>query len=150
MSTTAHRAESLTADQRRAAALRQAARNKREAATARAEGAIRQLVKNQDGINFRSVARTGGVSLDFLYANPDLRRRIETLRAQQTTRTPTTADKPVAEDAPGNIVHVLTVKIRDERTARHAAVKDLEEQLATTHGELLRLRRVLQQHGIQP
>lgn len=38
-----------------------------------AQTAIRKLVKKQQGINFRAVARTGGVSLDFLYANADLR-----------------------------------------------------------------------------
>ncbi len=43
----------------------------------------------------------------------------------------------------------LTTRLRDERTTRLAAVRDLEERLATSHGELLRLRRILQQHGIQ-
>lgn len=134
------------AAERRADALRRAAKAKRETATARAEAAIHKLVKNQQEINFRSVARTGGVSLDFLYANTDLRHRIEALRAQQIPSAPA---EPAPEDAEHNIVHVLTTKLRQERTARRTAVQDLEQQLAATHGELLRLRRLLQQHGIQ-
>ena len=139
--------EPLSAAERRATALRRAAGNKRQAAATRAEAAIRQLLKNQEEIHFRSVARTGGVSLDFLYTNPDLRRRIESLRAQQP-RTPAPARQRAANDADGNIVHVLTGKLREER-ARQAAVNELQERLAATHGEILRLRRVLQQHGIE-
>ena len=139
--------EPLSAAERRAEALRRAAGNKRQAAATRAEAANRQLLKNQEEIHFRSVARTG-VSLDFLYTNPDLRRRIESLRAQQP-RTPAPADQRVANDADGNIVHVLTGKLREERAARQAAVTELQERLAASHGEILRLRRVLQQHGIE-
>ena len=146
----ASRHEPLTAAERRADALHRAARNKQQAATDRAEAAIRHLVKNQEEINFRSVARAGGLSLDFLYAHPDLRRRIESPRAQQTPPPPAPGGTAAGHDADGNIVHILTVKLREERAARHTAVSDLQGQLAATHGELLRLRRVLQQHGIQP
>jgi hypothetical protein len=137
---------SATAGERRAEALRRAAQAKRQAAITRAEAAIRQLTKDQQEINFRSVARAAGVSLDFLYANDDLRRRIEKLRAQQGRR-------PVPEPAPqaaddNDIVHILTAKLRQERDARRAAVQDLEQRLAVAHGEILRLRRRLQQHGI--
>ncbi len=131
---------------RRAQALRRAAQGKREAATSRAESAIRQLIKDRQEINFRSVARAGGVSLDFLYANSGLRRRIETLRTQQASRPPEPA-APVASD--GSVVHVLTTKLRDERAARRAAERDLEQRIAAAHGEILRLRRIMQQHDIQ-
>lgn len=137
----------VSAEQRRAEALRLAARNKREAATARAQRGIRELIKTQQEITFRSVARTGGVSLDFLYANTELRRRIETLRAQQTPQPPPPRQAPDQTD--GNVVHVLTAKLREERAARRADATELEHRLAATHGELLRLRRLLQQHGIQ-
>ena len=136
----------LTASERRAAALRLAAQAKRQTAVARAETAIRQLIKEKEQINFRSVARTAGVSLDFLYANAGLRQRIEKLRAQETAA----ASQPArAVNETGNdLVHSLTLKLREERTARRTATTDLEDQLAAAHGELLRLRRLLQQHGI--
>ena len=135
-----------TAGERRAEALRRAAQAKRQAATTRADTAIRKLIKNREEINFRSVARAAGVSLDFLYANDDLRHRIEKLRTQQGTR-------PAPEPAPAtadhdDIVHILTVKLRQEQDARRTAVSELEQQLAAAHGELLRLRRLLHQHGI--
>jgi hypothetical protein len=146
-----HAGEAATTAQRRADALRRAARAKHEAAAARAEAAIRQLVKNQQDISFRSVARTGGISLDFLYASTDLRRRIESLRAQQAGQVPAASagDVPAAA-ADGGIVQVLTVKLREERASRRTAVHDIEQQLAAAHGEILRLRRLLQQHGVQP
>ena len=143
-----------TAAQRRADALRRAARAKRQAATARAEAGIRKLVKNHQEISFRAVARASGVSLDFLYASPDLRSRIESLRAQRASKAPAPtqgqaqAETGIARTETG-IVDVLTTRLREERAARLAAVRDLEERLAASHGELLRLRRILQQHGIQ-
>ncbi len=128
---------STAAAQRRADALRRAAQAKRQAATARAEAAIRQLVKNKQEINFRSVARTGAVSLDFLYANAGLRRRIESLRSQQAAQVPSRSIETGSRDPAGSVAQVLTAKLRDE------------QRLAAAHGELLRLRRVMQQHGIQ-
>lgn len=146
MTTTA--SNDATPAQRREDALRRAAQAKHQAAVGRAEKAIRQLVKNKQEITFRTVARTGAVSLDFLYANTDLRRRIQALREQQTTRTPKPATEPPAADSDGNITHVLTGKLREERAARHAAVRDLEQRLSAAHGEILRLRRTLHQHGL--
>lgn len=135
-----------TADDRRASALRQAAQAKRQAAVTRTETAIRALVKNKKEINFRSVARAAGVSLDFLYGNDDLRKRIEKLRDQQKARP---APDPAPEHADNSdIVHILTEKLRQERETSRTSVSQLEDQLAAAHGELLRLRRLLQQHGI--
>ncbi len=134
-----------TASERRAAALRQAARAKQQAAVTRADTAIRKLIKTRQDINFRSVARAAGVSLDFLYGNDDLRKRIEKLRTQQSTR-PDPDPEPGHADS--DIVHILTAKLRRERDTRRTTVTQLEEQLAAAHGDPLRLRRLLQQHGI--
>jgi len=136
----------ITPGERRASALREAAQAKRQAAVARAETAIRALIKNKEEINFRSVARAAGVSLDFLYGNDDLRKRIEKLRNQQKAR-PVPAPAPAPADD-NDIVHILTEKLRRERDTRRTTVSELEEQLAAAHGELLRLRRLLQQHGV--
>jgi len=135
-----------TASERRAGALRRAAQAKRQAAITRTDTAIRQLIKEEQDINFRSVARAAGVSLDFLYANDDLRARIEKLRAQQAGR-PAPEPAPAAADN-DDIVHILTTRLRHERDARRTAVSDLETRLAAAHGELIRLRRLLNQHGV--
>jgi hypothetical protein len=138
-----------TPAERRAGALRRAAQAKRQAATARAETAIRQLVKNKQEINFRSVARAGGVSIDFLYASADLRHRIESLRTQQAAHGPSRPARPGTRDPGESVIDVLTTKLREESAARRTVVQDLEQRLAAAHGELLRLRRVVQQHGLQ-
>jgi hypothetical protein len=132
---------------RRADALRRAARDKHQAATARADDAIRKLVKDKQEISFRAVSRTGGISLDFLYASTDLRSRIESLRAQQICKAPDPADTAGLQEA--SIVDSLTARLRHERATRLATVRDLEDKLAVCHGELLRMRRLLQQHSIQ-
>ncbi|WP_329585467.1 DUF6262 family protein [Streptomyces sp. NBC_01362] len=77
--------ETVPPADRRIAALRQAAQDKHQQAVQRAEVGIRKLIKEGEEINFRAVARRAGVSLDFLYAHTDLRKRIETLRGQQQT-----------------------------------------------------------------
>jgi hypothetical protein len=135
-----------SAAERRATALRQAAQAKRQDAVTRTETAIRTLIKSQQDINFRSVARAAGVSLDFLYGNDDLRARIEKLREQQKARPAPDHDPEQADGS--DIMHILTEKLRLERDTRRTTVSQLEEQLAAAHGELLRLRRLLQQHGI--
>jgi hypothetical protein len=61
--------------------LRAAARRKHEHAVNRAEQAIRALVRAQDPVSFRAVARLAECSPDFLYRTPQLRSRIEALRA---------------------------------------------------------------------
>ena len=62
--------------ERREQVLRQAAQAKREAATKRAETALRKLIKAGEEINFRAVSSAAGVSVDFLYRHPELRGRI--------------------------------------------------------------------------
>ena len=88
---------------RRADALRKAAQAKRQAAVARAETAIRALVKSKQEINFRPSP-----------APPE---------SASTSSTGTTI-------------------------SASASVSDLETQLAAARGELIRLRRLLNQHCV--
>lgn len=82
--------------------IKKAAQAKSKGAADRAEAGIRSLLKSRSEINFRSVARAGGVSLDFLYNHPDLRRRIETLRSQQQPMKSSTAD--AATNSNGTVI----------------------------------------------
>jgi Family of unknown function (DUF6262) len=127
--------------ERRAQVLRQAARHKHAAATKRAEVALRKLIKTDAQINFRTVAAAAGVSVDFLYRHPELRARIEHLRArQQNAPSPSTAMPEPGSDDRG-IVVALTARLREAR----GEVAELKAQLAAAHGELLALRRQLPQ-----
>ena len=50
----------------------------------RAEAAIAQLLKEQRPVNFKTVARTAGISTAWLYGNEAIKQRIMHLRALQT------------------------------------------------------------------
>jgi hypothetical protein len=132
--------------ERRAEVLRQAAQAKREAATKRAETALRKQIKAGAQINFRAVATTAGVSVDFLYRHPELRARIEHLRArQQNGPSPSKATPEPGQDDRGAIV-ALTARLRDARDE----IAELKAQLAVAHGALLTLRRQLPQDLCAP
>ncbi|MFI9163506.1 DUF6262 family protein [Kitasatospora aureofaciens] len=139
--------DAAPAENRRIAALRQAAQDKHKQAVQRAEAGIRQLVKAGEEINFRAVARAAGVSLDFLYAHTDLRKRIETLRGQQRADSQPCRQEPSAED--GTVIYSLTEALRRERTAHRERVQELEQRLAAAQGEILRLQRQLREHGLE-
>jgi hypothetical protein len=47
------------------------------------EGALAALLREQQPVNFNTVAKAAGVSKAYLYSQPDLRERIETLRQQE-------------------------------------------------------------------
>lgn len=122
--------------ERRAEVLRQAAQDKRAAATKRAEAGLRALIKNGEPVNFRAVASAAGVSVDFLYRHRELRARIEHLRARQQPTATAVATPPRDDD---NVVATLTARLREARRQN----ADLKAQLAAAHGELLALRRQL-------
>jgi uncharacterized protein DUF6262 len=127
--------------ERRAEALRQAAQAKHQAATKRAEAALRKLIKSGEEINFRAVATAAGVSVDFLYRHPQLRQRIEHLRAHQKSVPAPAAATPEPGPDDRGVVVALTARLREARSE----VAELKAQLAAAHGELLALRRQLPQ-----
>lgn len=129
------------AAQRRATALRAAAR--RADAAQRADAGLRQLIKDGAEINFRSVARAGHVGLNFLYDHPDLRRRIEGLRAQQAAATPrrTPTSDGSGSGSGSNLLRALSAQLKAERASHHDHVRDLQARLAAAHEEILRLKR---------
>lgn len=112
--------------------LREAARKRQQAARDRAEKAIRELAKVGEPVNYRNVARRGGVSIDFLYSDPELRARIARLRSRGRA-----VPAEVVPDRNSTIVHTLTVQLRESR----AEIAQLREALAAAHGENLALRR---------
>jgi hypothetical protein len=122
--------------------LRAAAQRKSQATVKRAEGALRQMIKTGEPITFRGVARTARCSIDFLYANPELRRRIEQLRAQQQSKPspPTTAPDQTADS---NVIRALTGQLAELRHRHREEIDELRAALAAAHGENLELRRKL-------
>jgi hypothetical protein len=129
--------------------LRQAAARKSAAAQTRAEAALREMIRRHQPITFRGLAHNAGVSLDFLYRHPDLRRRVEQLRAQQHQSSRIT---PVAApNEPSSVVRALTAQISELKRQHRADVDALKQALQAAHGENLALRRHLgHRAGSQP
>jgi hypothetical protein len=88
-------------------------------------------------------SRAGAVSHAFLYGNPDLRARIEHLRAQARPQpvpaTDANSDNTIIQALTSQISH-LKKQHRDQTQALHAALEQ-------AHGENLQLRRELTRLG---
>lgn len=123
--------------------LRAAAQRKREAATQRAETALNELIAGREPITFRALAKTAGVSIDFLYRSP-LRAWVEQLRADQQHTPPgrhdREADQPPSQS---NVVRALTAQIAGLKQRHRAETEHLQAALAAAQGENLELRRRL-------
>ncbi|ODU04918.1 MAG: transposase [Mycobacterium sp.] len=131
---------------RRVAALTEAAKAKSKNKTRDAEQAIRRLVKRGEPITFQAVQREAGVSHAFLYNHPDLRPRIEHLRARGR---PSTQPK-TPDDSESTLVATLTRQIAELKTQHHQQLQALRGALERAHGENLDLRRELARRGPAP
>jgi hypothetical protein len=122
--------------------LKAAAARRHQDAVTRAEAGLQKLTRSGQQVTFRSVAKAAGVSLEFLYNHPQLRSRIEHLRAQQqTTAAPA---RPAADPgAPSSVARTLTAELAAARARHRAEVEQLRQALAAAHGENLLLRRRL-------
>ncbi|MEV0974966.1 DUF6262 family protein [Microtetraspora glauca] len=124
---------------KRTAVLTTAAKAKTHAKTKDAEQAIRTLLKRGEPITFKAVQREAGVSHAFLYNHPELRARIERLRAQARLA-PESPPQPTGDNA---IITVLTDQITQLKKQHRQEVQILREALERAHGENLDLRREL-------
>jgi hypothetical protein len=127
----------------RIAVLTAAAKAKSEAKTRAAEQAIRALVKRGEPITFQAVQREAGVSHAFLYNNPDLRGRIEHLRARARPKSAPSS----APDSESTLVLTLTAQINELQKRHRNEVQALRDALEQAHGENLDLRRELARRG---
>jgi hypothetical protein len=121
-----------------------AAKAKSQAKTQAAEQAIRTLVKRGEAITFQAVQREAGVSHAILYNHPDLRGRIERLRAQAR---PNLTQAAGPADAENSLVLVLTSQISQLKKQHRQEVRALRDALEQAHGENLDLRRELTRRG---
>jgi hypothetical protein len=120
--------------------LRQAAAERHDDCERRSRAALADLIKNEQPINFQAVARAAAVSTDFLYAHPQLRRRIEQHRS--VGRTAALPGGQADDSGTSGAVRALTAQIKALRAAHRAEVTRLEAAVAAAHGENLELRRM--------
>jgi hypothetical protein len=128
--------------------LRQAAARKSAAAQARAEQALREMVRGNQTITFRGLAKTAGVSLDFLYRCAAIRQRVEHLRAQQQN-TPPPAAATTGQDTASSVVRTLTAQLGTLKQRHRDEVHQLKQALEAAQGEVLELRRRLGPHALR-
>lgn len=133
---------------RRVAVLTAAARAKSEAKTDAADRAIRTLAGRGEPITFQAVIREAGVSHAFLYTHPELRGRIEHLRAQQGRPAAATAPaSPPSDPPPDTVLLALTAQLTALKKQHRQEVQALRAALEQAHGENLDLRRELDRRG---
>lgn len=119
--------------ERNTSGIKAAAQKKREAAFAKAEEAIRKLIKEKKPINFESVAEVAGVTRAWLYKQPELRSRIEMLREQQGTK----QQLPPQLKASDASKATLLTEIRNQNKALRAENQKLKRELEEAYGQAL-------------
>ncbi len=128
--------------------LRQAAARKSGAAQAKAEQALREMVRANQPITFRGLAKTAGVSLDFLYRCAPIRQRVEQLRAQQQN-TPPPVPSATGQDTASSVVRTLTAQLGTLKQRHRDEVGQLKQALEAAQGEVLELRRRLGHRALE-
>lgn len=121
--------------------LRDAAERRHREAIERATKALAELASQGEPITFSNVARSASVSTDFLYRQPELRKRIQELRTTDRNRRKAPVDEP--RDTSSAPIRALSAQIKDLRRRQNQDVARLKDALAVAHGENLRLRRRL-------
>jgi hypothetical protein len=115
-----------------------AAARKHDATLARAATALRELDRAGGAINFQAVARAAGVSRQWLYQQPDLRREIEQLRTNSANTAPGVPGGQRATEAS------LRQRIRSLLDGNHRLRGEsdgLRAELALAYGERRDARR---------
>lgn len=121
--------------------LKKAAQAKREKAFEDVDKGIRKLLKEGQSINFSRVAEAAGVSKAWLYREPKVKERIETLRDQskQGKKLPRKISATEAS------TKALNVTLQERIKKVEAENRDLRKQNETIYGQLVRLRELERQ-----
>ncbi|MCJ0980466.1 DUF6262 family protein [Rhodococcus sp. ARC_M12] len=120
-----------------------AARARHAETRARADAALLALSSAGEPITFAALARRAEVSTDFLYKQPDLRAKINDLRAQPGHRrsAPRQLLPESGQQSASSAVRALASQLKDLKRRHAEEVGELRKALAVAHGENLALRR---------
>ncbi|MDM5186178.1 DUF6262 family protein [Bacillus sp. DX4.1] len=95
--------------------------------------AIQRLIRANENINFNSVASKAGVSKATLYNNMEIRKRIESLRKQQSqVLTP----KQVKREMNDNNKDVIIASLKRKIKKLEEEKEELREQLKVVYSEV--------------
>jgi hypothetical protein len=117
---------------RKIEALQEAAAQKAKEAEERVDKALEKMIKQGHKITFSTVAQTANVSTAYLYKQPDLRSRIETLRDQQKNQGK--PKKPPA--ASDNSKTVIIQSLRAENKRLRGEIDELRKINESLTGRL--------------
>ena len=112
--------------------LRINAQQKRIQTLERTEEAIKKLIKENQKINFNSVAETANVSKAWLYKESEIKGRIQHLRQQQTKKFNKSVEKSISNNSKDSIIKTLKSKSKKLEQEN----KQLQEQIQVLYGEL--------------
>ncbi|MFF4509058.1 DUF6262 family protein [Streptomyces sp. NPDC001401] len=124
-------------------ALTDAARQRSTAAEQAVQKALRQARKDNTPITVTGLAAAAGVSTDFIYRHPALRAQVEALRRTRRAAPSAQSNATDVEAASSTLVRRLSQQLADARRTHHQEVTELRKALEVAHGELLTLRRKL-------
>ena len=110
-----------------------AARRKSEHADARARRALRELDDRGRAITFQAVAPHAGVSRQWLYQQPELRKEIERLRARSVGDAPPRV--PDAQQATAASLRQRNRLPLAENRSLREQVRELKAELAIAYGQ---------------
>jgi hypothetical protein len=109
------------------------AAEKKEKALKKVENSIKEMVKNQQRINFNTVAEHSGVSKTYLYQNKDFKSRIISLRSQQEVLyNPKQTKRNMTDNSKDIIIESLRRKLKELEKERD----ELKDQLKLYLGKL--------------
>ena len=114
--------------------LRKTAQEKAINTKRRVEEAIHLLIKERRTINFKTVSETAHVSTAWLYANEEVKSRINHLRSQQGLKAQVII--PPQERATKASRDTVVVTLQKQIQKQAAKIKELNEQLEIANGQL--------------
>lgn len=117
-------------------ALAEAAANRTLDAEQRVSDTLRQLDADGAAVSFAKVSEHARVSRAFLYAHPQLRAKIETLRSVQGAEP---ARLPVRQRGSDPSVRARLRAALDENQRQRTEIAALREELALAHGRVREL-----------
>jgi predicted RNase H-like nuclease (RuvC/YqgF family) len=117
---------------RKIEALQEAAALKAQEAEERVELALERMIKQNQKINFQSVAHSANVSTAYLYKYPEIKQRIVTLRDQQKNQSKP-KQVPVASD---NSKAVIIHNLREETKRLRGEISELRRANEVLTGRL--------------
>ncbi len=121
---------------RKIEALQEAAEQKKREAYERVEKALQQMLKQNQKINFQTVAHVANVSTAYLYKYPEIKQRIQTLRDQQKNQ-PKPKKAPSASD---DSKSVIIYNLREENKKLKGQIEQFRKANESLTGRLYQLQ----------